>query len=47
MNLGKFMAFANAASIVYAKEQPYSEARIQKNTLIATYKKLAVGQREI
>lgn len=47
MNLGKFMAFANASNIVYAKELPYSEARIQKNTLIAMYKKIAEGQREI
>jgi hypothetical protein len=47
MNLGKFMAFAHAANIVYAPRQSYSEAKIDKNTLISAYKRAAQGEREI
>ena len=47
MNLGKFMAFANASNITQVKDKTFSEGKIDKITLMNTFKKVSEGTREI
>jgi len=47
MNLGKFMAFAIASDLVHTKEKSYSEGKLDKRIIVATYKKVAEGEKEI
>lgn len=43
MNLGKFVAFAVAANLVYSREKVYSEGKLEKNQIISIFKKVAAG----
>lgn len=45
MNLGKFLFFAVATNVVQSKDKSYSEARLDKKSAMALFKRLAEGQR--
>lgn len=45
MSLGKFLYFAVAVNIVQSRDKAYSEARLNKKSVIALFKKFAEGQR--
>lgn len=47
MTIGKFVGFAQACKLSYVKQSSYSEAKIDKNILVNTFKKFAEGKREI
>jgi|688.fasta_scaffold1625693_1 hypothetical protein len=47
MNIGKFLFFSVASNIVQSKDKAYSEARIDKKSAMAIFKRYAEGQQEI
>ena len=45
MDMGKFLTFAKVAGILHVKDKAYSEGKLEKKLLMATFKRYAKGKR--